>query len=96
MSEEEKKAAVKDFALTKGLAVALLAGVMSACFNLGLESGNEVLAKAREAGASDLFALNPVILLVTLGGFVRRCVLYFPEREKWDGQVISRYREVHC
>ena len=47
MSEEEKKAAVKDFALTKGLAVALLAGVMSACFNLGLESGNEVLAKAR-------------------------------------------------
>jgi len=74
MSEEEKKAAVKDFALTKGLAVALLAGVMSACFNLGLESGNEVLAKAKEAGASDLFALNPVILLVTLGGFCTNAV----------------------
>ena len=74
MTEEEKKAAVKDFALTKGLAVALLAGVMSACFNLGLESGNEVLAKAREAGASDLFALNPVILLVTLGGFCTNAV----------------------
>ena len=74
MSEEEKKAAVKDFALTKGLAVALLAGVMSACFNLGLESRNEVLAKAREAGASDLFALNPVILLVTLGGFCTNAV----------------------
>ena len=29
MTEEEKKAAVKDFALTKGLLVALLAGVMS-------------------------------------------------------------------
>ena len=58
MSEEEKKAAVKDFALTKGLAVALLAGVMSACFNLGLES----------------FALNPVILLVTLGGFCTNAV----------------------
>ena len=65
----------------------MLAGVMSACFNLGLESGNEVLAKAREAGASDLFALNPVI---TVGYFGRllyeRCVLYFPEREKRDGQ----------
>ena len=71
---QEKKAAVKDFALTKGLAVALLAGVMSACFNLGLESGNEVLAKAKEAGASDLFALNPVILLVTLGGFCTNAV----------------------
>ena len=36
MTEEEKRAAVKDFALTKGLLVALLAGVMSACFALVL------------------------------------------------------------
>lgn len=34
MTDEEKAAAIKDFALTKGLAVAVLAGVMSACFNL--------------------------------------------------------------
>lgn len=74
MTEEEKKAAVKDFALTKGLSVALLAGVMSACFNLGLESGGEILAKAKESGASELFALNPVILLVTLGGFCTNAV----------------------
>ena len=39
MSEEEKRKAVKDFALTKGLLVALLAGVMSACFALGLDAG---------------------------------------------------------
>lgn len=70
MTDEEKKAAVKDFALTKGLLVALLAGVMSACFNLGLESGNAIVAKVKEGGAGELFALNPVILLVTLGGFL--------------------------
>lgn len=70
MTEEEKKAAVKDFALTKGLTVALLAGVMSACFNLGLESGTPILEKAKSMGASELFALNPVILLVTIGGFI--------------------------
>lgn len=70
MSEEEKKAAVKDFALTKGLLVALLAGVMSACFNLGLESGTPILEAAKAGGANELFALNPVILLVTMGGFV--------------------------
>ncbi|MDR2287467.1 MAG: L-rhamnose/proton symporter RhaT [Prevotellaceae bacterium] len=39
MSEEEKRKAVKDFALKKGLLIALLAGVMSACFNLGLNAG---------------------------------------------------------
>ncbi len=74
MTEEEKRAAIKDFALTKGLAVALLAGVMSACFNLGLESGNEIVESARSAGANDLFALNPVIMLVTMGGFLTNAV----------------------
>lgn len=74
MTEEEKKAAVKDFALTKGLLVALLAGVMSACFNLGLEAGNDILAQTKALGASELFALNPVILLVTIGGFFTNAV----------------------
>lgn len=70
MTDEEKREAVKDFALTKGLLVALLAGVMSACFNLGLEAGTDIVARSRELGAQDLFALNPVILLVTIGGFI--------------------------
>lgn len=70
MTDEEKVAAVKDFALTKGLLVALLAGVMSACFNLGLEAGTPIVERIKELGASELFALNPVILLVTLGGFI--------------------------
>lgn len=48
MSEEEKKAAVKDFALTKGLLVALLAGIMSACFALGLNAGTPIKEAALE------------------------------------------------
>ena len=36
LSEEEKKEAVKDFNFPKGLAIALLAGFMSGCFNVGL------------------------------------------------------------
>lgn len=65
MSEEQKRAAVKDFALTKGLVVALLSGVMSACFNLGLEAGAPLVV----AGANPLFASLPATLMVTLGGF---------------------------
>ncbi|MBP7487413.1 MAG: L-rhamnose/proton symporter RhaT [Parabacteroides sp.] len=82
MSEEEKLAAVKEFALTKGLLVALLAGVMSACFNLGLEAGAPVLDKAKELGSSDLFALNPVILLVTMGGFITNAVYCLFQNKK--------------
>lgn len=66
MTEEEKRATVKDFALTKGLLVALLAGVMSACFNLGLEAGRPL----RIEGGSALFATLPATLMVTLGGFL--------------------------
>lgn len=69
MSEEEKKAAVKDFALTKGLLVALLAGVMSACFALGLDAGTPIKEAALAGGVAPLYAGLPVIFLVTLGGF---------------------------
>lgn len=69
MTEEEKKAAVKDFALTKGLLVALLAGVMSACFALGLDAGAPIKAASLAAGVDPLYAGLPVIFLVTLGGF---------------------------
>ncbi len=70
MSDEEKKKAVKDFALKKGILIALLAGIMSACFNLGLEAGAPIKMRLLELGASSLMALNPVIMLVTIGGFI--------------------------
>lgn len=77
MSEEEKKAAVKDFALTKGLLVALLAGVMSACFALGLDAGSPIKEAALSANVNPLYAGLPVILLVTLGGFLTNAAYCF-------------------
>ena len=59
--------AVKDFALTKGLLVALLAGVMSACFALGLDAGTPIKEAALAGGVAPLYAGLPVIFLVTLG-----------------------------
>lgn len=70
MPEEEKRKAVKDFNFGKGIAVALLAGVMSACFNLGLNFGNSL----RWEATPDIFAGLPATLLVTIGGFVTNAV----------------------
>jgi len=42
MSEEDRKTAVKEFALKKGILIAILAGVMSACFNFGLTAGQPI------------------------------------------------------
>ena len=60
MSEEERKKAIKDFALKKGF-IALFAGVMSACFSLGLSAGIPIKEAAIAAGSKS-FAQNPVTL----------------------------------
>jgi len=74
MTEEQKKAAVKDFALGKGLLVALLAGVMSACFSLGLNAAEPIKMAAIGMGTKALYAGLPAILMITLGGFVTNAV----------------------
>lgn len=74
MTKEQKKAAVKDFALGKGLFVALLAGVMSACFSLGLEAGEPIKTASIKLGSDALYAGLPAILMITLGGFMTNAV----------------------
>ncbi|MDE6046728.1 MAG: L-rhamnose/proton symporter RhaT [Alistipes sp.] len=88
MTDEEKRAAVRDFALTKGLLVALLAGVMSACFSLGLDAGRPL----QTAGSDPLFAALPATLAVTLGGFVTNAAycLYQNARNKSFGDYAKR------
>lgn len=91
MSEEEKRAAIKDFALTKGLLVAFLAGAMSACFNLGLESGAPMKDYAIAAGCDALFAGLPVIFLVTIGGFCTNAAycVYQNIKNKTGGEYLA-------
>lgn len=91
MSEEEKRAAIKDFALTKGLLVAFLAGAMSACFNLGLESGAPMKDYAIAAGCDALFAGLPVIFLVTIGGFCTNAAycIYQNIKNKTGGEYLA-------
>jgi L-rhamnose-H+ transport protein len=89
MSEEEKKKAVKDFALKKGLLIALLAGVMSACFNLGLESGVKEHMKA--LNVPGLYEGLPATLLVTIGGFLINAIycIYQNIKNKTGKQYFS-------
>lgn len=73
LSEEEKKQAVRDFNFPKGLVIALLAGFMSGCFNVGLEFGKDI----HFAQTNELFQTLPATFLVTLGGFVTNAVYCF-------------------
>lgn len=69
----EDKAAVKEFNFTKGIAVALLAGFMSACFNIGLTQGQDICFE----GVNPMFKTLPATLLVTFGGFLTNACYCF-------------------
>lgn len=79
LTEEEKKAAVKDFNFPKGLAIALLAGFMSGCFNVGLEFGKEINFGEL---TPDMYKTLPATLLVTMGGFVTNAIYCFYQNQK--------------
>ena len=79
LSEEEKKAAVKDFNFPKGIVIALLAGVMSGCFNVGLEFGKDINFGEL---TNPMFRTLPATLLVTMGGFLTNAVYCFYQNSK--------------
>ncbi len=90
LSEEEKREAVKDFDFPKGLVIALLAGFMSGCFNVGLEFGKEINFGSL---TPDMFKTLPATFLVTLGGFVTNAVYCFYQNSKnhtWGDYAKSR------
>jgi L-rhamnose-H+ transport protein len=74
MTEEEKRAAVKEFALKKGIFIAVFAGVMSACFNFGFESGKPIETVALAHGTNPLFQKNHTLIFILLGGFITNLV----------------------
>ncbi len=78
LSEEEKKAAVKDFNFPKGIIIALLCGFMSACFNIGLNFG----ADLHWSETPEMFKTLPATLLVTVGGFVTNAVYCLGQNKK--------------
>jgi len=70
MTEDQKKAAVKEFALKKGILIAIFAGIMSACFNFGYEAGKPIEEVALAHGTNPLYQKNPSLIFILLGGFI--------------------------
>jgi len=69
MSTEQKQAAIKEFSLKKGLIVATISGVLSACFSYGLAAGDPIKEITLRHGTGSLWQGLPVLVVVLLGGF---------------------------
>jgi len=74
MSSEQQKAAIQEFDLKKGLAVATLSGIMSACFAYGLAAGAPIKALTLKHGTPRLWQGLPVLVVVLIGGFTTNFV----------------------
>ena len=69
LTDEQKKASVGEFNFRKGFFIALLCGVMSACFAFGIAAGRPIAARAVAAGTAPLWQNGPVFIVVMAGGF---------------------------
>jgi L-rhamnose-H+ transport protein len=74
LTEEEKKASIKEFTLKKGIFIAIFAGIMSACFNFGFKAGTPIENVALAHGTNPLFQKNPSLIFILLGGFITNLI----------------------
>ncbi|GAA6529206.1 MAG: L-rhamnose/proton symporter RhaT [Prevotella sp.] len=77
--KRENQETVKDFNFPKGIAIALLSGFMSGCFNVGLEFGKDINFGDL---TNPMFKTLPATFLVTLGGFVTNALYCFYQNQK--------------
>ncbi|MBC7848334.1 MAG: L-rhamnose/proton symporter RhaT [Chitinophagaceae bacterium] len=68
LSDEVKKKTVSEFNLGKGLAVAIFSGIMSACFNFGIEAGKPMAEAAVQQGMNPLYQNNVTYVVLLWGG----------------------------
>jgi len=81
----------REFAPGKGLIVAFISGLMSACFAFGLQAGAPIAARAVEAGTNPVFQNNAVLCIILSGGFITNTLwcLFLNIRNKTFGTYRS-------
>ena len=95
MPAEAQPAAIKEFDLKKGILVAILSGVMSACFAYGLAAGDPIRELTVQKGTPPLWQGLPVLVVVLLGGFATNFIwtVLLNVRNRTGNQYLAPHRE---
>ncbi|MGN6247269.1 MAG: L-rhamnose/proton symporter RhaT, partial [Ginsengibacter sp.] len=99
LSEDKKKESVKEFNLVKGLIVCIVSGILSACFNYGIEAGSAMaevankawLASSPGATGNFLYRNNVIYVVLLWGGLTTNLVwtLFLNIRNKTFGDYVD-------
>ena len=73
-SAEQKTSVIREFNFRKGIVIATLCGIMSACFSFGLAAGEPIRAITLRHGTAPLWQGLPVLVVVLLGGFTTNAI----------------------
>ncbi|HTS12380.1 MAG TPA: L-rhamnose/proton symporter RhaT [Candidatus Limnocylindrales bacterium] len=93
MPAAERNAVIQEFNLRKGIAVAVLSGVMSACFALGLSWGDPIRELTLAHGTAPIWQGLAILPVLLAGGFLTNFVwcLILHARNKSGREYFSRY-----
>ena len=92
LGAESANEGVAEFALKKGLAIAVFSGIMSGCFAWGLDAGQPIRDATLAAGTDRLWQGLPVLCVVLTGGLTTNLIwcAYLIARNKSAPQFIGR------
>ncbi len=73
LSAEQKAETIKEFNFSKGIFVAVFAGILSACMAFGFKAGAPIQEMAVEMGLRKVLSNIPLLVVILLGGFTTNC-----------------------
>jgi L-rhamnose-H+ transport protein len=92
LPEDQQKKSIAEFSLTKGLIVATISGILSACFNFGIEAGKPMAEAAVQRGYNPLFQNNVTYVVLLWGGLTTNFIwcMILSARNKTFGDYANR------
>jgi L-rhamnose-H+ transport protein len=92
LPEDQKKESIQEFNLRKGLIVATISGILSACFNFGIEAGKPMAEIAVQQGSNPLFQNNVIFVVLLWGGLTTNLLwcLLLNARNKTFGDYTNK------
>lgn len=92
LTDAEKKESIKDFALVKGVVVAVCGGIMSASMAFAFTSGAPIADASVQAGTVEVFKNMPILVLALAGGFTTNFIstMIITAKKKAFGDYVIR------
>jgi L-rhamnose-H+ transport protein len=92
LPEEQKRKSIAEFSLVKGLIVATISGILSACFNFGIEAGKPMAESAVQLGYNPLFQNNVTYVVLLWGGLTTNFIwsLFLNAQNKTFGDYTDK------